>query len=115
MNYQKNKLANIFKVYSVINFVAALILVAMIDLDDFTPIFISIVIVSCFGIYAIGEVIQLLDEIKQNTAKQGHIDTASLNSTTTPENQVAYSCPTCGRAVIQGQKNCSACGQELTW
>ena len=74
MEYENNTVARIFKVYAILNAVACFIfmyvLIAGYYLDTIGVIlWIAASIVVNFGIYAIGEVIQLLDDIKQNTAK----------------------------------------------
>ena len=68
MNYQKNGIASAFKIYSIVNLCAALLLALTLDLKGLTILVLAAALVASAGIYAIGEVIQLLDEIKQNTA-----------------------------------------------
>lgn len=74
MKYTQNTVAKTFKVYAGVNFVACLLLffvaVDLLNLNGALAIlWIATSIVINVGIYAIGEVIQLLDDIKQNTAK----------------------------------------------
>ena len=74
MNYTQNTVAKTFKVYAGVNFVACLLLffvaAGLLNLNGAIAIlWIATSIVVNIGIYAIGEVIQLLDDIKQNTAK----------------------------------------------
>lgn len=74
MEYTQNTVAKTFKVYAGVNFVACLLLlfiaVGLLNLNGALAIlWIATSIVINVGIYAIGEVIQLLDDIKQNTAK----------------------------------------------
>ena len=72
MNYEQNSIAKAVKVYAGINFAACLILWFYLITEDILYGTLSIVwlaasVVINFGIYALGEVIQLLDDIKQNT------------------------------------------------
>ena len=74
MEYTQNTVAKTFKVYAGVNFVACLLLLfiaaGLLNLHGALAIlWIATSIVINVGIYAIGEVIQLLDDIKQNTAK----------------------------------------------
>lgn len=74
MKYTQNTVAKVFKVYSGVNFIACILLLFILadttGISDVAGIiWIAVSIVVNFGIYAIGEVIQLLDDIKQNTAK----------------------------------------------
>lgn len=74
MKYTQNTVAKTFKIYAGVNFVACLVLffvaVDLLNLSSALAIlWIATSIVINVGIYAIGEVIQLLDDIKQNTAK----------------------------------------------
>ena len=74
MKYTQNTVARIFKVYAILNAVACFVimygLIAGYYLNTIGVIlWIAASIVVNFGIYAIGEVIQILDDIKQNTAK----------------------------------------------
>ena len=74
MKYTQNTVAKVFKVYSGVNSIACILLLFILagttGISDVAgSIWIAVSIVVNFGIYAIGEVIQLLDDIKQNTAK----------------------------------------------
>lgn len=74
MKYTQNTVAKVFKVYSGVNSIACILLLFFLagttGISDVAGIiWIAVSIVVNFGIYAIGEVIQLLDDIKQNTAK----------------------------------------------
>lgn len=74
MEYENNTVARIFKVYAILNAVACFIFMYVLIAADYLDtlgviIWIGTSIVVNVGIYAIGEVIQLLDDIKQNTAK----------------------------------------------
>lgn len=74
MNYTQNTVAKTFKVYAGVNFAACLLLFFIVagkmEINGAIAIlWIATSIVVNVGIYAIGEVIQLLDDIKQNTAK----------------------------------------------
>ena len=125
MNYQKNGIASAFKIYSIVNLCAALILTLTLDLAGFSILVLATALVASAGIYAIGEVIQLLDEIKQNTAgKQSEskpdanaaADTSIVVDTSTTEDGLVYSCPSCGaRILVPGQKVCFSCGQVIKW
>ena len=139
MNYQKNNVASIFKIYSFINFFVCIIVAVKLDLRDLSIFFIATAIVVCVGIYAIGEVIQLLDEIKQNTSRipygskayfhannSSSAENVSDANTVSPANVVANetaspdgrvcSCPNCGCAIFTpGLKACLSCGQILEW
>lgn len=68
----ENKVAKIIKVYAILAGIVNLIFALMLLLGgyDFVIIliFIEAVAVTCFGIYAFGEVIELLHQIKKNTA-----------------------------------------------
>lgn len=74
---KNNVVAIILKVYACVNFFACLIIGPKIA-DDFIPYrfessfttyFILVAVVVNFGIYAFGEVVQLLHDIKINTQK----------------------------------------------
>ena len=74
MEYENNTVAKIFKIYAILNAVACFIFMYVLIAADYLDtlgviIWIGTSIVVNVGIYAIGEVIQLLDDIKQNTAK----------------------------------------------
>ena len=74
MEYENNTVARIFKVYAILSAVACFIFMYVLIAADYLDtlgviIWIGTSIVINFGIYAIGEAIQILDDIKQNTAK----------------------------------------------
>ena len=74
----KNKVARILKCYSVINFIVCLIIVIYyaIELEE-VAIFIgglSVAICTNFVIYAFGELMDLLAQIKDNTKSTGKKD-----------------------------------------
>ena len=74
MKYTQNTVAKVFKVYSGVNSIACILLLFILagttGISDVAGIiWIAVSIVVNFGIYSIGEVIHLLDDIKQNTAK----------------------------------------------
>lgn len=74
MEYENNTVARIFKVYAILNAVACFIFMYVLIAADYLDtlgviIWIATSIVVNVGIYAIGEAIQILDDIKQNTAK----------------------------------------------
>lgn len=88
MEYTQNTVAKTFKVYAGVNFVACLLLLfiaaGLLNLNGALAIlWIATSIVVNVEIYAIGEVIQLLDDIKQNTAKSAResISEDTLSST----------------------------------
>ena len=93
MNYTQNTVAKTFKVYAGVNFVACLLLffvaAGLLNLNGAIAIlWIATSIVVNIGIYAIGEVIQLLDDIKQNTAKtrsNADVDTTANVAADLPE------------------------------
>ena len=125
MNYQKNGIASAFKIYSIVNLCAALLLALTLDLGGLTVLFLAAALVASAGIYAIGEVIQLLDEIKQNTTgKQSESkpdantdgDANAADDTSTTEDGRVCSCPSCGAGIlVPGQKICFSCGQVIKW
>lgn len=74
MKYTQNTVAKTFKVYAGVNFAVCLLLFFIVAgtveiTGTIAVLWIATSIVVNIGIYAIGEVIQLLDDIKQNTAK----------------------------------------------
>ena len=74
MKYTQNTVAKVFKVYSGVNSIACILLLFILagttGISDVAGIiWIAVSIVVNFGIYSIGEVIHLLDDINQNTAK----------------------------------------------
>ena len=140
---ESNKVANVFKIYAAVNFVAGFFLCISIELEGAMLLSLAIILVTSFCIYAAGEVIQLLDDIKQNTAnnKAVHANSGtnatgnkvsyyagngaaasnpagtsaytSAGANTGKSNAVAF-CPNCGKPVISAdQKNCIYCGQPL--
>lgn len=141
---ESNMVANVFKIYAAVNFVAGFILTLKMELEgDFLLVALAIMLITSFCIYAAGEVIQLLDDIKQNTAnnKAVHANSGanatgnkvsyyagngaaasnpagttaytSAGANTGKSNAVAF-CPNCGKPVISAdQKNCIYCGQPL--
>ncbi len=132
-----NTVAKIFKGYAIVNFIAGMIIfLAMEAFEDgiLGILCLAGLLVVCFCIYAVGEVVQLLEDIKQNTARNG---VASANreknmsnnsyayynsnvepnsSTNMPENKQVLFCPNCGKPVgSTDQKNCMYCGSPLEW
>lgn len=74
MEYENNTVAKIFKIYAILNAVACFIFMYVLIAADYLDtlgviIWLAASTVINFEIYAVGEVIQLLDDIKQNTAK----------------------------------------------
>lgn len=73
MNYKENTVAKITKIYAVGNLVVSLLICCMLFSSYYVDIAVVIILIAAsivinFGIYIIGEVIQLLDDIKQNTS-----------------------------------------------
>ena len=70
----KNTVAQILKVYAVINFIACIILSLIIgkdiNIDGIGIYFFAVSLVTNFAIFAFGEVVQLLHDIKINTNHQ---------------------------------------------
>ena len=69
----KNTVAHVLKVYAVINFIACIILSFTIGNDIIYGIgiyFFAVSLVINFAIFAFGEVVQLLHDIKSNTSNQ---------------------------------------------
>ena len=119
MSNQKNGIASAFKIYSIVNLCAALLLVLTLDLEGLSILVLAAALVASAGIYAIGEVIQLLDEIKQNTAgkqSESKSDANAADDTSTTEDGRVCSCPSCGAGIlVPGQKICFSCGQVIKW
>ena len=82
-NTNKNIVAQILKIYAIVNAVAGLLIsLSMHDsyvdlIESLSFVFFGLSIVVSFGIYAFGEVIQLLQDIKDGT--KGTIDSISKN------------------------------------
>lgn len=80
----KNIVAQILKIYAIVNAVVGLFIFlsmqeSYVDLiESLSFVFLGVCIVVSFGIYAFGEVIQLLQDIKDNT--QGTINSISKSS-----------------------------------
>ena len=80
----KNIVAQILKIYAIVNAVVGLFIFlsmqeSYVDLiESLSFVFLGACIVVSFGIYAFGEVIQLLQDIKDNT--QGTINSVSKSS-----------------------------------
>lgn len=80
----KNIIAQILKIYAIVNAVVGLFIFlsmqeSYVDLiESLSFVFLGACIVVSFGIYAFGEVIQLLQDIKDNT--QGTINSISKSS-----------------------------------
>ena len=80
----KNIVAQILKIYAIVNAVVGLFIFlsmqeSYLDLiESLSFVFLGACIVVSFGIYAFGEVIQLLQDIKDNT--QGTINSISKSS-----------------------------------
>lgn len=76
----RNKVARILKIYSVFNVIGGIIIAILLGdnlpypIATFTPwiYFFSVIVVS-FGIYAFGEIVDLLAQIRDNT-KAGHAE-----------------------------------------
>lgn len=75
MEYENNTVAKIFKIYAILNAVACFIFMYVLIAADYLDtlgviIWLAASTVINFEIYAVGEVIQILDDIKQNTASE---------------------------------------------
>lgn len=73
----QNKVASILKTYGVINGIAGIILAIIIGSDlggEIAFSFAAAVVVGSFGIYAFGEVIEILHDIRENTKSMGVSD-----------------------------------------
>ena len=71
MNNSSNTVADVLKGYGILNAVAGVIVGLVLLSKESTLVgivFIAIVLVASFGIYAFGEVVELLHQIKMNTA-----------------------------------------------
>ena len=70
----KNTVAQVLKIYAVINFIFGIILSISIgkniDIDGIGIYFFAVSLVTNFAIFAFGEVVQLLHDIKSNTSNQ---------------------------------------------
>ena len=79
----QNIVAKILKIYAIVNAVAGLLIsLSMHDsyvdlIESFSFVFFGLSIVVSFGIYAFGEIVQLLQDIKDGT--KGTIDSISKN------------------------------------
>ncbi len=83
----KNTVAQVLKVYAVINFIVCIILSIVIgkniDIDEIGIYFFAVSLVTNFAIFAFGEVVQLLHDIKINTSN--HATASSTTSDELPE------------------------------
>ena len=83
----KNTVAQVLKVYAVINFIFGIILSISIgkniDIDGIGIYFFAVSLVINFVIFAFGEVVQLLHDIKINTSN--HATSSSTTSDELPE------------------------------
>lgn len=71
MNNSSNTVADVLKGYGILNAVAGVIVGLVLLSKESTLVgivFIAVVLVASFGIYAFGEVVELLHQIKMNTA-----------------------------------------------
>ena len=83
----KNTVAQVLKIYAIINFIVGLILSIVIsrnvDIDGIGIYFFAASLVINFVIFAFGEVVQLLHDIKINTSN--HATASSTTSDELPE------------------------------
>ena len=83
----KNTVAQVLKIYAIINFIVGLILSIVIsrnvDIDGIGIYFFAASLVINFVIFAFGEVVQLLHDIKINTSN--HATSSSTTSDELPE------------------------------
>ena len=71
MDNSSNTVADVLKGYGILNAVVGVIAGAVLLSEESTLagiVFIAVVLVASFGIYAFGEVVELLHQIKMNTA-----------------------------------------------
>lgn len=71
MDNSSNTVADVLKGYGILNAVVGVIAGAVLLSKESTLagiVFIAVVLVASFGIYAFGEVVELLHQIKMNTA-----------------------------------------------
>lgn len=83
----KNSVAKTIQIYSIINAVACVFLGLFLPGFVAKLIFIAVAAVVNFSMYAFGEVIELLHQIKENTANvSGHVvDTVTVSIDELPE------------------------------
>lgn len=83
----KNTVAQVLKIYAVINFIFGIILSISIgkniDIDGIGIYFFAVSLVTNFAIFAFGEVVQLLHDIKSNTSN--HATAPGTTSDELPE------------------------------
>ena len=65
----KNQVAKILQIYACVNAVAGLIFSCTIG-DEIAIIIFAITLIASFLIYALGEIIELLNQIKENTSNK---------------------------------------------
>lgn len=79
----QNNIAIAIKIYAVLNFICGVIFMLIAYSNDVAGYIIAIIIgcifVSSFGIYAVGEIIQLLEDIKYNIRQNSIIDNNTNN------------------------------------
>ena len=83
----KNTVAQVLKIYAVINFIACIIFSFIIgkdiNIDGIGIYFFAVSLVTNFAIFAFGEVVQLLHDIKSNTSN--HATAPGTTSDELPE------------------------------
>lgn len=87
----QNTVAKILKIYAVINALAGVFLgfyIAQELIPEFCFVFAGACIVASFGIYAFGEVVQLLQDIKDGTNNTTHTIEVHAPTISTDDNQL---------------------------
>ena len=91
----KNTVAKVLKIYAIVNAGCGLLLGLYWGVESDSPIIldicicvIAISIVASFGIYAFGEVVQLLQDIKDGTNNTAHTIEVHAPTISTDDNQL---------------------------
>ena len=88
----KNTVAKVLKIYAIVNAACGLLLGLYWGVESDSLIicicFIAISIVASFGIYAFGEVVQLLQDIKDGTNKTAHTIQVQAASNSSNDDQL---------------------------
>ena len=91
----KNTVAKVLKIFAIVNAACGLLLGLYWGVESDSPIildicicFIAISIVASFGIYAFGEVVQLLQDIKDGTNKTAHTIQVQAASNSSNDDQL---------------------------
>ena len=86
----KNTVAKVLKIYAIVNAACGLLLGLYWGVESDSPIILDICIcfVASFGIYAFGEVVQLLQDIKDGTNKTAHTIQVQAASNSSNDDQL---------------------------